>query len=136
MAENNKLIKYDAKYDGNTTVSDFIKKYKESQADCFDLVINDQVVPKYIKMQETIKIKFQERQVNFTVRHNNGLTANIEFGLSKTIKSLKDHLCSIKMVSNSQHQMTLNEKYLDDDATLNECKIVNGSVLCVVSDIS
>jgi len=122
-------------FDGHTTVNNFIKKYKGSQADCFDLIINDQIVPEHIKMRDAMQLKLRERQVKFIVRLSNGSSIPVEFGLSKTIKSLKDYLHDVKKVPVDQQRMTLDRKDLNDELTLNDCKIGNDSVLEMVCSL-
>ncbi|XP_070502331.1 polyubiquitin-B-like [Chironomus tepperi] len=118
-----------AKFDKNASVADFIKQYKGSQADCFDLIVNNKVIPKHFEMRTAIEMNFRERQVEFYVYLEDESTIAVKFGLSKTIKSVKDYLHDVKKVDVDQHRMTLNGKSLNDEATLNDCKVVNGSVL-------
>lgn len=121
-----------AKFDRNATVADFIKHHKGTQFDCFDLFVNGKIIPRCSLMRDAVKVKIQERQVNFDVRHNCRIYP-IVFGLSKTIKSLKEHLRDDKNIVVDHHTFIFNGNNLNDDATLNECKIVDNSVLDLVS---
>ena len=129
---------YVAKKLKNETVGDLIKQYKGTNADCYELINDGVAVPQNKKLKEVgiegnAKLRFQERVVKFIVRLENGSSIPIEFGLSKTIKSLKDYLHDVKKVPVDQQRMTIDGQKLNDNLTLNDYKIDPDSVLCMVS---
>lgn len=136
MAEINEIYVAN-KIKKNETVAGFIKKYKGSEAECFDLLKDGALIPqdtklRDVKYDENSQLRLRERQVKFIVRISNGSSIPVEFGLSKTIKSLKDYLHDVKKVPVDQQRMTLDGQNLDDESTLNDCEIGNDSVLEMV----
>ncbi|XP_070501955.1 uncharacterized protein [Chironomus tepperi] len=127
---------YVAKKIKHETVDDLIRQFKGLQANCYDLMINRVVIPRDKKLKEIEKDgnadwRFHEREVKFIVRTENGSSISVEFGLCKTIKSLKDYLYDVKKVSIDQRQMTFNGQELNDEMILNDCEIINDSVVCM-----
>jgi len=139
MAEINEIYVAN-KIKKNETVAGLIKKYKGFEAECFDLLKDGALIAqdtklRDVKYDENSQLRLRERQVKFTVRLSNGSSIPVEFGLSKTIKSLKDYLHDVKKVPVDQQRMTLDGQNLDDESTLNDCEIGNDSVLFMVSSL-
>lgn len=128
------------KHNKNETVRDLIKQCKGTNADCYDLIKDGVAVNQNMKLKEVgiegnAKLRFQERLVKFIVRVDNGSSIPIEFGMSKTVKSLKDYLHDVKKVPVDQQRMTIDGQKMNDNLTLNDYKIANDSVLCMVSGL-